>query len=177
MKQWSFKNVLCLIASNYILLIDWSWRKLISRSFGNLLCLILFLHPSRSKYPAIIATNCLLKMLACLRSCMSWMVYTFTAGIFYILPEQISWLEMQLDLPACKSSSKWAELVLGSIRNNLSWLAYIKHPPPPPQPNQKTSNKPTMFLAILLSDSPELLKLKGEEVSVTAEYPGTSEHS
>lgn len=146
MKQWSFKNVLCLIASNYILLIDWSWRKLISRSFGNLLCLILFLHPSRSKYPAIIATNCLLKMLACLRSCMSWMVYTFTAGIFYILPEQISWLEMQLDLPACKSS-KWAELVLGSIRKNLSWLAYINQTNTPPSPNQtkKPATNPQCF--------------------------------
>jgi len=63
-------NLLCLIASNYILLIDWSWRKLISRASDNVFSSILFLHPSRSKYPATIVANCLLKMLACLRSCM-----------------------------------------------------------------------------------------------------------
>lgn len=138
MKQWCYKNLLCLIASNYILLIDWLWKMLISRSFGNLLSLILFLHPSRSKYPATIAANFLLKVLACLSSSMSWMAYTFTAGIFYILPDQISRLEMQLGLSAWKSS-EWAELMLGNTNNNLSWLPYFKKTNQPP----KNSNKPT----------------------------------
>lgn len=73
---------------------------------------------------------------------MSWMVYTFTAGIFYILPNQISWLEMQLGLTAWKSS-EWAELMLGNTKNNLSWLPYFKKNQTKQPP--KNSNKPTNF--------------------------------
>lgn len=72
-------------------------------------------------------------------------------------------------------SSEKAELMLGDMKNSLSWLSYLN---PIKQKNPKqTSNKPMTLLAVLLSDLPELLKLKGEEMSATAEYPGTSGHS